>query len=461
MNLYFELGLIHLLINSKEKPSSEHNPALFNVIHSIGLSATFEEDKETLKKRFFNLLAGLEDRFAYYDASEMKVNWPLNQYLTELFKETSLGVFQSPKNISMMICALGNKHGDAEFDSSIEEWIEEARNHIEQLLAITKDEEVPTIVFTNITYKLEYIEKVLQLLDVFVTSRLGMLGGLEEFGHIDTSHLTDIPEMDFLSGMECNGDEECTCGCTLTHAITTLQGMEDILNGVESSSALYAKGVGYANDIYIDRVSGNEGKVFDAIKNLGQAAYDSISESFNAIKKMITSKLESDNGDDAASTAENAKKSIQAMEDKSVVINDAAAKGIVQLAEQTGGSEDVKPVVSTLKTPSDAPGVIDKLQGLLKKELDGTGILKEAVKKAEEALSNLRKGVADSTKGDEENKDVVASNKQVVTEKIKAAKESLSALKADLKKHTTKVSGIKKTISGIGPKIFSKPGDDK
>lgn len=459
MNLYFELGLIHLLINSKDRPSSEHNPALFNVVHSVGLSDTFTEDNETLYGRYYSLLAGLEDRFAYYDASEMKINWPLNQYLSELLKETSIGTYHSPKNISMMICALGNKHGDAEFDSSIEEWIEQAQNHINYLRKLNEGENIPTVVFTSVTHQLEYIEKVLQLLDVFVTSRLGMLGGLEEFGHIDTALLTDIPEMDFLSGMECNGDESCECGCTLTHSITTLQGMEDILNGVESSSSLYAKGVGFANNIYLDKVAGNEGKVFDAIKNLGQAAYDSISESFNAIKKMITSKLDSDTGEGTAAAAENAKKSIQAMENKSVTINDAAAKGIVELADQMGGGEDVKPVVVGLKTPADAPGVIDKLQGILKKELDGAGVLKEAIKKAEDALNDLRKGVSDSTKGDESNKDVVASNKQVVNEKIKAAREGLSNLKASLKTHTKKVSGIKKTISGIGPKIFSKPGD--
>ena len=467
MSLYFELGLIGILLSGKEKAlTEESNPTLVGILRSMGLDHVVGGDIGVAKERLYSITAALESRLAYYDASELLVNTPLNQYLVELLNEAANGSFTPSKNISMMICALGNKTSEGMSGGAVEEWLEYAYSSIKYFVEVYEGHEPPIVegITSNIR-RLEYAEKVLQLLDVFVTSRLGMLAGVEEFSPAAVEDRTETDEPDFEIAEQCAQSDDCGCGCKLDHALTLLQGMEDILNGRTTYESHYAAGVAQANGVRsLTSVTGNEGAVIDAIKDLGEKAWEAIKESFSAIKELISPEDDKEKGEDAKAKADNNKKSLQAMDDKSAQINDAAKAGILALCEKADPSGEMKKAVTGLNTAADGPRTIDALLGVLSKEISSGSGLQEAFKKGEKALADLKSANGKASSADEKNKDVVAAAKTQVNEKIAQAKESLKVAKKEVGDHNKRVNAIVKAISGINEKIFSKksyPADKK
>lgn len=448
MNLYFKLQLLRLICMTGVLPNREENPVLFNLLEENDCGPYLTDEPEELKAHVNNLVAALFDEFSYYTSDDLKVNSWVDLFLVELLKDCREGKCYSPREIGQAISFLSKKSDERGVSKGVQAWIEFANSYlslVEQRVAVSDDADYG---FSDLLKKVQYAETVLAVVDGFVIATT--LPAPVVIPVADTPQEIDH---DFVMGVECN-DNCDDCECEFEHIITTLQGLEDLLNGEQTPAASYFEGVALANDVRL--VEGTEGAVFDKIKETGTKAYNALLESFNAIRKVITEMFSNENIDQVGETAEANKKSIAAMSDKSANINDSAAKGIIELAEKVDPEGEMKSIVSGLNTPADAVGIIDRLNAYLKAEAGTSGELSKTVKEAETALSDLRKAASDSTKGDEDNADVVNANKQILAEKTNQAKEYLKTLKAQLKAQTTKVSGIRKAISGITPKIFVK-----
>jgi hypothetical protein len=469
MSLYFELGLIGILLSGKEKAlTEESNPVMVNTLRSLGYGYVVDGggDIAAVKERLYAITAALESRLAYYDSSEMLVNTPLNQYLGELLANAANGSFDPSKNVAMMICALGNKTSEGMSGGAVEEWLEHAYKRIQYFVEVYEGHEPALIEGFSVNIRqLEYADKILQLLDVFVTTRLGMLAGVEEFSPASVEDRTETDDPDFEIAEQCAQSDDCGCGCKLDHALTLLQGMEDLLNGRITYEAHYAHGVAMANNVRpFDAVTGTEGAVLDALKDLGEKAWEAIKESFSAIKELISPEEDKEKGSDAKDKADNNKKSLQAMEDKSAQINDAAKAGILALCDKADPSGEMKKAISGLNTAGDGPRTLDALLGVLNKEISSGSALQEAFKKGEKALADLKSANGKVSGADEKNKDVVAATKAQVNDKIAQAKEALKTARKEVGDHNKRVNAIVKAISGINEKIFSKksyPADKK
>lgn len=458
MSLYTTLQLVSVLILDPPKDAGYGNyPVLGKMLDDMGLSKSTCESPKRLGDYFYNALASVEDRFAYYGRSELKVNSLLDDYLKELLKDLWNGKFERSTTISVMICGCGNKPGEMNATQAVNEIVDDALNMIKRLEDLLEDHEDRPEAETTllICRRLEYLDHLLEMVDVFVTSKTGSMLGAPEYPPVPDSIMDEIPEPDFeITGVECLKDDTCVCGCQFDHPLMVIQGMEDFFEGVQSTERAYFEGVVGANGIRLTLYTGNEGPTFDAIKALGRKAWEQLVESLKAIKSLFTDNNDEEKVKTAETAAENNKKAFQAMKDMPARINDKARESILALTENIDVSGKVKAIVEKLRTPDDGPRVIDALMGFMSKEVGSGGDINKAFEEATKAVNDLKTASDTSGSGDENNSDVVKANKSNVQTKTKAAKETLKKVKFQLGAHSKLVDGIKKAITGISPKIF-------
>lgn len=461
MSAAYRLGLVGALINTLDRTTltTEETPQLLQYLENVGIG---EVTKENLQRQLWGALSTIEREFDYYDSSELKVNELLNQYFVDLWNTVNNGIYPPVRDVSMTVCALGNKGGDFAEDEGVECFIKAGQDIIKRYEDRLEFDELPdqsTEVYLADSRKLEYFLKVLSVIDVFVTSRFGAMAGVEEYAPVDYNYLhpIDLEMTDWVGGLECNQQEDCQCGCTVDHSLKLLEGMEDYLEGnLQTEPAIYFEGVARANGIRLDLLEGNEGPVWDAVKNLANEAWKAITAAWEAVKDWFSDPEEEKKKNEATvEKADDNKKAIQSMEDKSATINDAAAAGIKALAEKTDPTGGMSKIVLRLTGPASAPGVIDGLLGELEKHSSGGAELQEEKKAAETALADLKK--ATSVSGDDDNKEAAATAKAGVKEKIKAARESVKKVKQTISEHNKITKGIRKAIEGITPHIFVTP----
>lgn len=461
MNHYHRFGLVGVLLNSlgKTPPTPEQNPVLTDYLNKHGIGPVTQDNLILQLQGSVNIL---EREFDYYDSSELKVNEVLDQYLTDLFNTVQNGSFPSIRDVAMNVCALGNKGGAHAEEDGVECFIDGARailNRYDEVLEFETLPEQSDEVYSADARKLEYYANVLSIIDVFATSRLGMLGGLEEYAPMDYNYLNPVIVTDWnIAGAECSQTEDCQCGCTVEHALTLLQGMEDYLEGnTDTPSAIYFNGVARANGLYLDRIEGNEGRVYDAIKELASAAYEAAMSSWKTVQEWFSSdSAEKEKNDATVEKADDNKKLLQTMQNKGVQINDAARKGIQELAQKIDPSGKIKEVVGRLTSPGSASGVIDGLLGKLNEYSSKGTALQDVKKKAEETLADLKK--ATTISGNDDNKEAADAAKAGVKEKIKNARAAVSGAKKAVTEHNKITAGIRKAIEGITPHIFVTEG---
>lgn len=461
MRTLMELGLLGVLLSNPERPTRDNNPVLWRVLNNLGFGAYIDDmSKEDVRDRALQILEAISNDFGYYDASELKVNEVLDRYLIKLHASYCNTWVEDSRTIAITVCALGNKVQDADETAGVNLWIEEGNNVIETLREYFEDGKEADALQYKINH-LAYIEKILEIVDVFVTTHRGMLAGVEEYAPQDYQDIYPVYAGDFVSGTECGGDEDCGCGCKLDHPMMLLEGMEDLLDGKDTAAAKYATGVFFANDMKLASYQGNEEGAIDAIKEMGVAAYEWVRDALKSFFELFTPEKAEEESKAAETVAENNKKAIQAMPNKGVRINDAAKAGIAALAKQTDASGAMSKVVAGLNTAADASRVIDGLQALLNKNIGKSGKLSEKLTKAQTALNELKAAndKASSTKAD--NKEVVSNTRTNVKDKITKAKASVKEVKDALGAQNKITKGIQKAIKGISPKIFTKEGEGK
>lgn len=457
MGLYIQLHLLGMMLISKMfEFSKDDHPILKRVIESLGIYSSDPMDEKKVRTLLDTVLACLEKNFAYYDAAELKVNSALNLYLLDVFNDMKNAYYERSTTLAMTISGMGNKGGPMDQTSSLELFMEEIRFILGKLTQFhAGEDEIPSAILRNYIRQLEYTEKVFELVDVFVACRLAAEAGLPEYPDVDEADLAEIPDPDFdVDGLECRKDTDCLCGCALEHPLMIIEGMEDFLNGVESPAKEYFIGVAGANNIRLEGYTGNEGPVFEAIKDLGRKSWDALVESLKAIKDLFATSKDEDKVAAAGETGDNNKKALQSMKATAARINDKAKEGIKSLADTIDPSGKIKGLVSSLNTPADGGKVIDALTGAMAKEATSGSALNKEFDAATKAVADLKTATDQAGSGDEANKDVVAANKAKVQTKIKEAKEALKTVKFELGKHNKLMDGIKKAIAGISPKIF-------
>jgi len=456
MGLYIQLHLYGLMLISQVFSfSASAHPVLNRVLATLGFPSEEETSAERIRTSFYAVIQALDKQLSYYDSSELKVNWLIDDYLKNLYYRMMRGEFETPKTVAMCICGMGNKGGSMDQHHGTELFLDEAAATLGKLVMYYEGKQPLTVEdLQQCIQRLEFSEKVLELTDVFVTSRLGAMLGAPEYSPAQLEDVGEIPDPDFdIDGLACSGSTDCLCGCTMDHPLKVIQGMEDFLNGVESSARDYFVGVAGANNIRLEGYTGNEGPVFDAIKDVGEKAWNALSASLKAIKEMFSSSDSSAKVEAAEEAADNNKKALAAMKDTAAVINDKARQGIQTLADTIDPTGKIKNLVSQLRTPKDAPKVIDALMGLMAKEATNNGSVGKQLDTAATSISDLKSATA-AASGDESNKDVVAAKKSKVNDKVKASKEAIKDVKFELAAHSKLMDGIKKAITGISPKIF-------
>ena len=456
MGLYLQLHLLGLMLITKmfTFPRDAH-PVLTNMLESLGIYSNDGTNADEVKKRLYSVIASLEERFTYYDGTEMKVNFALNHYLMDVFLDLKNGIYERSKTIAMAICGAGNKQGEMTYSDSVNELIDEARFILGKLFAFHRGEDdLPIAILSAYVRQLEYIEKVLELTDTFVTCKLGAIYGAPEYSQASLEDIGELPEPDFdVDGLECSSAADCGCGCVMDHPLKVIDGMEDFLNGVESPNREYFIGVASANNIRLESYTGQEGPVFDAIKDLGLKAWTALSDSLGAIKDLFSTSKSEDKVKVAEQAAESNKKALQAMNSTGAVINNSAREGLSKLMTSIDPSGKAKNLVAALRTPDDAPKVIDALMGLLSKEANSADKLNKELTEAQKVVGEIKTAATD-TAGDETNKEVAAAKKAKVQAKVKGGKESLKKVKFELSARTKLMQGVHRAISGISPKIF-------
>lgn len=458
MKAKLELELLGLLLSTDEHPTREGNPVLWRMLMNAGLDVDSEATDQDRLGRAYQLLGALSNDVAYFDANEMKVNEALNRYLIQLHLDMINGTREDFRTIAIMSCAAGNRSKDKDKESGVKLWIDSANAAIFEI----KERFDGLDQLENLHYLIQrfaYCERVLEIVDVFITSHNGMLAGVEEFAPADYNDLCPVEVPDFVTGAECNETAGCECGCALEHPTMVLEGLEDLLNNKRTDAAHYAAGVFFANSLELRSLQGNEEGVMDSIKEMGTKAYEWCRDALKSFMDLFTPEAAEEEVKDSADIGENNKKAIQSMSDKGVRINDAAKAGILQLAKDTDSTGAMARVVSSLNTAGDGSRVIDALTGLLSKQVGKGGKLGEKITKAQKALDDLKasNSKASSTSGD--NKDVAANVKTDVSDKIAKAKDALKELKAQATAQKKVVNGIKKAIKGITPKIFTQGGN--
>lgn len=465
MGLYIQLHLLGLmLINRVFDINKEQHPVLFQVFASLGILGESEPMSEVeVKKCFYMILSSIVKKFNYYDASELCVNQALNDYLKDVFDDMKNGDYERSKVLAVTICGMGNKPGEMTHSDSINLFLDECAVILGNLGEFHDDaKSIPEEVLAGCVRRLEYIEKVLELTDVFVVSRQGSMLGAPEYPPIDEEDLGNIPDPDFdVDGLECKGESDCGCGCVMDHPLLVIEGMEDFLEGRETKASAYFTGVANANNIRLEGFTGNEGPVFEAIQELGRKAWESLTESLKAIKDLFSTSNDEAKIEASSETGDNNKKALQAMKDIPAKINDKARAGIQALGEAIDPSGKIKNLVAQLRTPADGGKVIDALMGIMSKEATSASTLNKEFDVATKSVADLKAATDAAATGDEKNKDVVAANKAKVQEKVKLAKDSLKNVKFELGAHNKLMEGIRKAIAGISPKIFIKDDEGK
>lgn len=468
-DLFLDLK-VHLLALSQFKGQSEQDqlpatPVLDRVLDQLRIGYAHRMTRDELKTSFIETIAALGRRFDYFEQSEMKVNELLNDYLKSdimQFLWAEKPVLPDPRTVAMAVCALGNKGGEHIHGSGVDEIWAFAKEQLEHFEGDAfNPDRIHFLSEERIVNQLQFAEQVLHIVDVFVASRLGMLAGVEEFApgyYVDPD---SFPEPDFEPEGCVGPSNDCDCGCEFDHGLTILEGLEDFLNGQNTPACAYMQAVAFSNGIRLQDITGNEGAIIDGIKDMGSKAWEALKAAFDAIMSMFDPKEEEAKAAAAAETTEDNKKALQAMEDKSLVINDAAKNGIIKLADSAYPQGEMKAIVTKLSTVASAPRVIDALMGLMKKETRGGDKLVKARDKAKAALDELKSSTNKAGTADEKNKEAVAAAKAAVGEKTKAAREALSAAKKEVGGHKKRMAAIKKAINGINPKIFSKAGEAK
>lgn len=458
MRTLMELGLLGVMLGTDVRPTPDNNPALWRVLNNLGYDSGYfdESGPEEIKKRAYQIIDHLRNNIAYYDASELKVNELVSTQLVKWHHEFHNGMREDARQLSITICALGNKVMDAEETAGVQLWIDEANDILDGLVERFNVGEQTDALQFHIS-RFAYAEKLLQILDVFITAHRGMLAGVEEYAPADYQDVYPLEPTDFAihEGNECGGPHTgCECGCSLDHPIQVLEGMEDLLGGRDTAAARYTAGVFFANDIRLRAYQGNEEGIMDSIKEMGTKAYEWCRDALKSFFDLFTPEAAEEETKEAEDIGENNKKAIQSMPNKGARINDAAKTGILNLAKATDASGAMTKVVTGLNTAADASRVIDGLQAILNKNIGKGNKLGEKLNKAQAALNELKSAndKAGSTNGD--NKEVAANVKTNVSDKIAKAKASIKDVKAAVGAQKKVVAGIKKAIRGITPKIF-------
>lgn len=465
MSPYQKLGLLGMLVNSLDKTTftEEDNGRFLHYLRMHGIGTI---DRETLSTEMNHTIGIIGRHFDYYDSAEMGTNKALNDFLCELVGRIDNGDYTPPRDVSMIIISLGNKPGSANNQDGVENLIAMAKRVLDPYEALDGDELPEQIdeIYQADARRLEYIDRILSLVDVFVTARFGMLAGIEEYAPLDYNAVHPLETFD-VGGFECAANEGCKCGCATDHSLTMLQGMSDYLaEQTTTPDYLYFEGVTRANGLEMDNISGSEGPVFDAVKNLGKVAYKAAMETWENVKSLFD-ESEEDADDSVTNVADDNKKAIQSMDSTDAKINDAAQAGITAMAKKVDPSGAMSTIVARLEGPSSAGGVIDGLLGLLGTNSTLTKEIDAEKKTAEDALADLKKA-SESVSGDDSNKDAAAAAKAGMQDKISKAKEAVAAVKKKAQDHNKVTKGIRKAIRGITPHIFISVGkkakdDDK
>lgn len=417
-------------------------------------------DEETLTKCLTNALVELVQRLTDKKSEDARGTPALNDYLASVVEKMLKGEYLDLEQVSQDIAQYGNAPvGEDEVlteNNGIELVLQNFRSQIKLLEDGWNgvDPSLPSYPgMAGALKNIEYLEQVFDMSEMLYTVKVagteehvvGDVGGVEE-------ELVEVL---------CTGDSECGCGCQMNGMMTLLEGTEDYLSGRDTPALRYLEGVMYANDSIPYSVAGQEGPIFDKLRNGAMTVYKTLFDSLKAMKDAYSNKTDEEKVKSAEASADSNTTSLAALDDQTAHTNPEAQKGIITLAEQVDPSGEMKSIVSGMNSPKDAIVIMGKLVVYMKKQASANSILQKAHAEATKLVEELKTAAGKLSSSDETNKDVASVLKEELAEKTKQAREGLKKAKEALTGHNKLMEGIKKAISATTPSIFKKSEDKK
>lgn len=416
-------------------------------------------DKVVIQQCFANALTELAQRFGDKKAEGVVINASLEEYICSVIAQINAGDYPALSEVAERIVEITNQETDEVSLVSLDGTLTGFGTQLAALSANWESENPDYNELVQSLAKVEYLDKVLDLVEM---QHRVQVEGTEEYvndvgGDVDSAESSNEGIVEVI----CDGTSECNCGCQMVGAIQLLEGLEDFFNGRNTPALRYLEGNMYANGLINDTVAGQEGPIFDKLKNGAMTVYKTLTESLKSMKDVFKSKDNDEKVKIASEATKNNSEAIAALPDQTAQVNKAAADGIVQLAEQVDPSGEMKNIVSGLTDPGSAVTMLDKLNAFMVKSAANNSVLDKIYQQANKALEDLRSAAGKLSSSDESNKDVVSVMREELAEKTKIAREAMTEAKNALTKDNKLIDGIKKAITATTPKIFQKTEEKK
>ena len=428
--------------------------ALRAVLEERGLLELLVAPKEDLYKAMTVILEHYRERGREYRNDEMIVNEPLSKLLQEIMCVTDN--ITDPKLVSLEAVAraiIGQGKLDPHYDctNTVPAFINVFDKFISWGINSVGPEQIQSPYrIPRLAEVIIFMDNVLNMLNTYLTCKdnpdCSEIDLLNESHIMEEEILLNIPEDAYG-----NVEEQ------LEHVNTIVEGVESFLLGSGHSlshAQEYLHGVMYAQGAVPQLRAGNEGKIMDTIKKAATKVWDTLMSALKAIKDFFFGKADQETQVATLAIADKNKEALQANASKDAKINDAAKEGLVKLAEASDESGAFKSAAEGLNTVADAPSVIEKLKGLMNKQVSGGGTLRKLYEAAEKKVQDLKALMTKADSVGDDDKEGAAAAKQELQEGMTEAKEALNEAKKGMSLHKKFMNGLRKAMLNITAGIF-------
>lgn len=428
--------------------------ALRAVLEERGLLELLAAPKEDLYKAITVILERYRDQVTEYREEDLWVNEGLNNFILEIIAVVDNTT--DPKLPSLDVIArgiIGQGKADDQYSrhNAVDMLLDVFDKFINWGLETVGPEQVQSpYPITRLAEVIVFMDDVLSMLSTYLTCKdnpdCSEIDLLNERNDMDEELLLNIPEDAYG-----NVEEQ------MEHITTMVEGAESFLLGDGSNLSRaqeYLHGVLYAQSEVPQLRDGNEGKIMDSIKKAATKVWETLMSALKAIKDFFFGKADQETQQATLAIADKNKAALAANENKSAPINDAAKTGLIELADKSDESGAFKSAAEGLQTLGDAPGVLEKLKGLMNKQVSSGGNLRKLYEAAEKKVQDLKALMTKADSVNDDDKEGAAAAKQELQEGMTEAKEALNEAKKEMSLHKKFMNGLRKAMLNITAGIF-------
>ncbi|EBV8434209.1 hypothetical protein AVA65_08160 [Salmonella enterica subsp. enterica serovar Minnesota] len=411
--------------------------------------------REDLRKAIRSILQLYRERSQDWRYEQMMVSDKVGQFIYEVRSVAdNVQDLPLPSLATVARGIIGQGKLGTEFESThpVDKLVDTLQKFIDWGLGTVSDEAVQCpYPFPRLVHVIVFLDDVCCMLNTYLTCKdnatLSESDLLKESLPMSETIMLDLPDDAYG-----NVDEQ------MEHITTIVEGVEGYLFNEQSAGLSYAQqyvhGVMYANGQIPQMREGNEGKIMESIKKSAQKVWDTMVSALKAIKDFFFGKSDQETQQAANAAADKNKTALMAIEDKSAAVKDTAKAGLLKLAESSDESGEFKSAAEGLNTVSDAPNVLEKLKGLMSKQVGQGGNLRKLYEAAEKKVQDLKALMSKADNIQDDDKEGAAAAKQELQAGMNEAKEALNEAKKEMSLHKKFMNGLRKAMLNITAGIF-------